>query len=335
MAGRLRSRLAKPSDAQLVAHWLEQGFAGPVQRVDGLAPTIARLLAAESVRILAVEALSAASETWDLYACGISAFVAPRVFQAELDAPRPFLLMRLLTAAAADASMILDLEAVARANAGEGLDVYVEYMQAGWSMTDPLWRQVAAIGNVEYTRHHRGYRLRRALQEGWAAQDQIYRDAGYRVHRRFEPDVLAATRAAGAAPPAAHSGDVRILYYTDLDEIKSRSPGLAVTHAFEFAEPRCGFSRGEQRVLARAIEGLTDQEIAGDLGTTSNAVKQTWRSIYERISDRVPGILGTASSLEAGKRGPEKRRRVIAYVESHLEELRPYAREPSLLPRRR
>lgn len=102
-----------------------------------------------------------------------------------------------------------------------------------------------------------------------------------------------------------------------------------------FAEPRCGFSSGEQRVLACAIEGMTDQEIAGELATTPNAVKQAWRSIYQRVADRVPGMLAATSSFEGGKRGPEKRRRVIAYAESHLEELRPYAREPSAPSKRR
>lgn len=206
MAGPLRSRLAKPADAKLVAQWLERGFAGPVPRRDRLAPVIARLLAAESARILAVETQSSTGGDWVLQACGISAFVAQRVFQAAFDAPQPFLLMRLLTAADENPSVLLDLEAVARANAGPGLDVYVEYMQAGWNLADPLWRQVAAIGNAEYTRHHRGYRLNRALQEGWAAQDQIYRDAGYRVHRRFEPDAFAAHE-----PTAASGQRTRVM----------------------------------------------------------------------------------------------------------------------------
>lgn len=56
----------------------------------------------------------------------------------------------------------------------------------------------------------------------------------------------------------------------------------------------------------------------------SGALKKLWRGIYERIEDVAPGFFGDEVD-EDGKRGPEKRRQVLAYVRQRPEELRPWS----------
>jgi hypothetical protein len=53
-------------------------------------------------------------------------------------------------------------------------------------------------------------------------------------------------------------------------------------------------------------------------------LKKLWRGIYERIEDRMPEFFGTEASTDEGRRGPEKRRQVLAYVRQRPEELRPW-----------
>ncbi|HEY6645059.1 hypothetical protein [Povalibacter sp.] len=51
-------------------------------------------------------------------------------------------------------------------------------------------------------------------------------------------------------------------------------------------------------------------------------MKKLWRGIYERIEHRMPEFFGEASGGDEGRRGPEKRRQVLAYVRQRPEELR-------------
>jgi hypothetical protein len=55
------------------------------------------------------------------------------------------------------------------------------------------------------------------------------------------------------------------------------------------------------------------------------AVALRWRSIYARVGDRAPSVLRESVAAHGSHgRGHEKRRRVIAFVNDHPEEMRPY-----------
>ena len=68
-----------------------------------------------------------------------------------------------------------------------------------------------------------------------------------------------------------------------------------------------------------------DEHLAGALGTSLPAVKKTWVSIYCRVEDHLPSLVpeSVQSDSTAGVRGREKRRRLLAYLREHPEELRP------------
>jgi DNA-binding CsgD family transcriptional regulator len=98
---------------------------------------------------------------------------------------------------------------------------------------------------------------------------------------------------------------------------------------FDYHPPLLGFNRSEQRVLAAAITGATDEQLSSTLGISVPAIKKTWTSIYHRVADHLPGLVRDAPQSDAGgaPRGREKRRELLAYLRDHPEELRPASRK--------
>jgi hypothetical protein len=92
-----------------------------------------------------------------------------------------------------------------------------------------------------------------------------------------------------------------------------------------------GFNRSEQRMLSCAVPGATDEQLAEALETSLSVVKKMWVSIYRRVEDCVPELVANSlpSDIPASGRGREKRRRLLAYLREHPEELRPACRSLS------
>jgi hypothetical protein len=100
--------------------------------------------------------------------------------------------------------------------------------------------------------------------------------------------------------------------------------GSWVGALFDYQPPRLWFSRNEQRLLTYALPGATDEQLAEMLGSSLPTVKKTWVSIYHRVEDFLPGLISETSQADTvGGRGREKRRRLLAYLREHPEELRP------------
>ena len=102
-----------------------------------------------------------------------------------------------------------------------------------------------------------------------------------------------------------------------------------VGRLFDYHPPLLGFNRSEQRVLASALTGATDEHLSQTLETSVPAIKKTWASIYRRVADHMPELVPDAFQSGAGgaSRGREKRRELLAYLREHPEELRPVARK--------
>jgi hypothetical protein len=84
------------------------------------------------------------------------------------------------------------------------------------------------------------------------------------------------------------------------------------------------FSASQRRLLWFALFDDSDDALMPLLDVSVHGLKKLWRGIYERIEDRMPEFFGDAGSGDDGKRGPEKRRQVLAYVRQRPEELRPW-----------
>jgi len=101
-------------------------------------------------------------------------------------------------------------------------------------------------------------------------------------------------------------------------------PGTSVRHIFEHQDPRFRFSAPQRRLLWLALFDESDEHLLPRLEVSVHGLKKLWRGIYDRIDEAEPEFFGDAA-VDDGKRGPEKRRQVLAYVRQRPEELRPWA----------
>jgi hypothetical protein len=89
-----------------------------------------------------------------------------------------------------------------------------------------------------------------------------------------------------------------------------------------------GLSSSEQRMLRLAFDGGTDEELCTRLHISLTAVKKYWRSIYDRTAEALPHLFADRprQCISIRERGKERRRRILAYLRGHPEELRPVSR---------
>ncbi len=305
-----------------MARWLRDHDA----HLEADQPTLARaiqwLLAEERLRGILIEHRPGSDvHQSGILGVGLSGFVrfADPVALAQSAQPTPFLLPRLiLQSGSSKPPPLLGRREIGVANAGAGLELVAHLMLGNWDLAHPLWRSVAILSHEAYVRDHRGYHIRRAWQEDWKREPDIYIAAGYRRH-------------AAADLPVTTSGiglRRRHLYVAEASEVASQAPGSSVSFALQYRRPRCRFTEAEQKVLLAALDGLTDEEAAAQLGVSLNTVKSQWRSLYQRVGENAPDILPDQSSDGCDVRGREKRRNVLAYVGRYPEELRPYAWPP-------
>jgi DNA-binding CsgD family transcriptional regulator len=255
-------------------------------------------------------------------AATLSAFVTPEFQQTYLAKPWPcltnWLLIRCLDGGS---GMFLDRSQQAQGNLGRGLDlVMLDYIQTPMDFTSPEGRRIMTVFFPFYLSIHRGYNLNSMIVEAGAAYEQMALSAGFRLHRKLDLD---AEPPAEPVPPGASTK--RAVYCFQREMAADTPPSTPVSAVFTYLPPRFRFTAGEQRMLLRAIDGLTDEEIAGTLAVSRDAVKQTWRSIYDHVIQVMPDLVdrGQAAGGE-GARGQEKRRRIVAYVRDNAQELRPH-----------
>lgn len=289
----------------------------------GLEGTLARLIDQERIQGVVVESHDLVSRKWSAQGIGLSGFARPEIVGRHLEQPSPYFLHQLLELCRNPTSKaFLEPDEQARVNAsnGPGMDVVAQWMQKRWELMDPLWRAVGSMAHEAYVRDHRGHRINRMLHEDWVRPFDIYPTFGYREHTAFEIDD------GPAKPPAGRGMPLRKLYYMDTREIAGAAPGTSASYVLQHFHPVCQFTRAEQRLLRRALEGLTDQQIASELELSLNTLKSTWRSIYDRVASHAPYVFRAASDVvdDNGVRGTEKRRSVLSFVEGHPQELRPY-----------
>jgi hypothetical protein len=252
----------------------------------------------------------------------MSGFIGAATASQYLADPVPHLELTLLERwrTGQRASSFLDYHGIARGNARGGVTlVPLFWLQRPDDMSSTEARELLELGQQSFLRAYRGYRLERILKEAAAARAGAFLAGGFKEHRRLQ----AGTPLSFPGMKLASEHVVLCVTRTDMEPAL---PGSAVGSLFRHHPPRCTFTRAELQVLQRAEEDMTDAEIAADLGATSNAITLRWRSIYGRVAERAPTALRLDSKRPApAVRGTEKRRRVIAFVRQHPEELRPYA----------
>lgn len=219
-------------------------------------------------------------------------------------------------------SPLLTDKQVAEANSRDGLNLLV--LQTGLSpehFGQPEAQVVAATAFVE---GHRGFRLK----EVSAQAESVEHLAGI---LNFGTLLLGATDEGDRGFDQQRLQQiVREPHLVGLNrETVGRQRGSWLASLFVYHAPRLGFSRSEQQLVFAALGGKTDEELSDSLGVSISAVKKWWRAAYARVTEHLPELIPNQLSEEAlpQDRGKEKKRRLLAYLREHPEELRPVSRK--------
>ncbi len=209
----------------------------------------------------------------------------------------------------------------AEANLGEGMhQAIVEFS------IEPMDMQHADFGPImnelfsAYFKFERGYNIKGVFVEADQSLDQLVVGTGLRPVTYFD---LSGTNEDIVIP--AGVGTKRCLYRVSREDKPKLSPGSAAFILLTYIKPTFKFTPTEQRLLAQAIDGKTDDEIARSIEVSRDAIKQSWRTIYDHVLDVMPDLLWNADDEDSGsRRGTEKRRRIVSHVSNNLQELRPH-----------
>jgi hypothetical protein len=234
-------------------------------------------------------------------------FVMKAFADREIKAPQPGLNSRIIAAVAAEESILLSRAQIAAGNAGEGIDFVNMYgmWREGIMNADQL-AEVHALLGTSFVEHFAGYRFNRVFKEAVGQSSiALARATGtYRIVAEFkksESALAVATR-----------------------ESVLTAPYSVAAALYRYQAPELHLRPAEQSLLAAALVGKTDAELSEDLGLSIEAIKKRWMSIFDRIDEFKPEILSRTGADSDG-RGPQKRHRVVAYIRSHPEELRPFS----------
>jgi DNA-binding CsgD family transcriptional regulator len=108
------------------------------------------------------------------------------------------------------------------------------------------------------------------------------------------------------------------------DRAKARPGGVAQMF-LHFGPPVMQCTVAECRVLDLATAGLSDPEIAAELGISANTVKALWRSVLARGS-RALDLTGGRPEPDPVRpvRGAELRSHILLHLRDNPQDMRPF-----------
>jgi hypothetical protein len=235
--------------------------------------------------------------------------------ESEIRNPQPGLNSRIIESVASNLSVIATLGEVRDANTRGTLQQVI--LDTSWkndSLTCSQVDEVRVLLGTAYQELFRGYRFSRIISE---LVDQLdlwhLREASseWKFHH-FEAYRL-------ANPNSTWNPD-RALVFITKDSMRA-NPHSVAAHLFQHREPKFAFTPDEQELLEAALNGLDDAAASDRLYVGVPAIKRRWMQIFERIAAR---NLDLCPPGRDGIRGLQKRQRILAYVRTHPEELRPF-----------
>jgi hypothetical protein len=239
---------------------------------------------------------------------GASVFVAADFATRELQQPRPGLNGRLIASIASETSSVRPDSSLCNAGPDAPLDLIL--LSGNWLGEGLSPEQVAeaqTLLSLFFVQAHVGYRLNRILCE----------TKGETQHRHLES-------AGGVWREVERFGGGRTLFVMTRQDAFSVSGSLAA-HLFQYKAPALHLRDTDKHLLAEALHGGTDAELAARIHLSPSSIKKRWRVLFERIADVRPDLLPDGRNKGWDEaRGPQKRHHILAYVRSHPEELRPF-----------
>jgi hypothetical protein len=246
---------------------------------------------------------------------GLGSFVKKSFAEAEIREPRPGLNARIIESVVVGDPVTATYAEVRDANTRGDLQNVI--LETSWKASLPpsVVPEVRAVLGVAYLELFAGYRFARLITEFVDKLDVSQREHGideFRVVDRFENF--------RRQNPKTSWNPERMLLEVTLDRIRAYPHSIGA-RLFMHHAPQFGFTRGEQELLELALEGGDDTAMAESLFVTVPAIKRRWATIFERVGRIRPDLCPLDGE---GTRGVQKRQRVITYVRSHPEELRPF-----------
>ena len=189
------------------------------------------------------------------------------------------------------------------------------YSQRRTNIDDPYVQSVFNVANEAFRVAASGFNIECMYFETSAYDAPVIAAAGF-------PRIAYSNEASlEELPPLRRPAFLRV---TRADA-RNSLPGTSARHVFDHHPPQFRFSASQRRLLWLALFDESDTHLTERLQVSVHGLKKLWRGIYERIEDRMPEFFGETSGADDGRRGPEKRRQVLAYVRQRPEELRPWA----------
>ena len=248
---------------------------------------------------------------------GLSAFVSDRFAEEICASPGPYVSARFYQRMLEGADGILMSSGdIAKANATTGINLLVlHFGLRNHDLSDARTAQALMTGSAGFYFCHSGYRINIIINEVYGSQSVQYMEhGGFRLMNDFQRESPAAF---DAMPPEQHP-------YFFLLRREWVQPGAVnpMSQLFFPRAPLLFFSAAERHLLERALLNEPDAHIAKSLGISIDRVKKTWRNIFARVNRSAPYLI--PGDLEpSGARGQEKRRYLLDYLRTHMEELRP------------
>jgi hypothetical protein len=321
----IRYRPMEPRDAQACAATVARHpVLGPRygKNIEYLVPTWLKLLETDSFVAVVFEEQQGSRNT--VLGVGISVFVTDEFLQELKSSPfwlGPELVLRIVQGK----SPVLSGSQLRDANTSGGLNIAV--WQRGVLPGEVTRAEISNTIMKAFVEAHRGFLQKEiVLQAETAEHAESCRTIGAFLWNA----AVGSYEGMDGVPAERLLRGPHVLGMSR--DLASKLGGSWGASAFLYSPPRFGFSRGEQRLLSRGLEGGTDEEIADKLGISLVAVRKRWRAIYDRVAEIAPELAPNLvlENGRSGERGKSKKQRLLAYVREHPEELRPISRR--LLP---
>jgi DNA-binding CsgD family transcriptional regulator len=257
-----------------------------------------------------------------LVGTGISAFLTDAYIKRIKTAPLGWVAPDLVTRiAGGESSPVLSDRQLQEANATTGLTNFVWH--ACIRNEDRDRAEVQQCVFKAYIEQHRGYFLREVVTQGEnPTMLEVLLTSGARL---WNPD--------RCAYQIERESSAEVLLRTPhvlgfVRDQKLPVVGVGTIGAiFNYQRPQFGFRPSEQRLLAAALAGDTDEQLAEALLISLSGVKKTWRSIYDCVHSSQPDLLDVDVPEQGShERGKQKKQRLLAYLRDHPEELRPISK---------
>jgi hypothetical protein len=249
-------------------------------------------------------------------------FVQDQFVEDHFASPQPLLTSILLRSVSnGGIGYFLPRKEQAKANSGEGMEqVILEFAVDPMDTHHPEFAHIMNELYSAYFKFERGYNIKGVFVEASLQFEQLVQGSGLFHHSYHE---LTGSNQDLMIP--AGTGTKRALYRVRRSDKERLPPSCAAFVIMTYIAPSFHFTPSEQRLLTLAIDGNTDQDIAAALGVSRDAIKQTWRSIYDQVATVMPELFEeTTENVPQPGRGTEKRRYIVSHVRDNLQELRPH-----------